>query len=309
MAEDKTTLREAENTVEIEGLLLEIESRSGEVGTDKEYLSATLTIATNEDRTEQHQVEMFASKYKKDGTENGVFNSLQTVVEEYKSVDKHGLEEADYVRINRGRLQKNDYVGGDGQLRSNPQISTPFVNRVDAGEEVDLHAKFEVELIVDRVIEEFGKDEEETGRAILHGFIPLYGGRVIPFEFVVHEDGAEYVLDNYEKGDTVFVYGDIINRREEKTTKIESAFGEDRVKKTTSYIREFLIRGGTEPYDEDDPKAFDPEVVRKALAEREAYLEELVEKNKNKDKKKKSGFDTTQKKSKKRAIEEDELPF
>lgn len=308
MAEtNKTTLRIADNKIEIEGILVEIDSKEGVTGTGSEYLSAKLTIETAPN--EHHTVEQFATKTKADGTENGLYKSLRTVVDEYQSVQEVGKEEADKVRVTNGELRVNDYVGGDGQLRSFPKFSAVFVNRVEGKDEFVPRAKFEVELVVDRVLEEI-KDDEETGRAILHGYVPLYGGKVAPFEFKVAKDGAEYVLDNYSKGDTVFVYGDIINHTEKKVITTEAAFGADKEDIKYFTTRELVITGGTEPYDEDNPNTYDLDLIAKALNEREVYLEELVTKSKEKKSNtggRKAGFDTTPKKS--RNIEDDDLPF
>lgn len=297
--EQALELREGENVVTMEGLLLEKRSFSGKTGDGREYLSATLTIETEQDAS-QHQVEMFSMKLTRDGSENGIYNSLQTVVDEYKAVADVGREEADKVRIeaptgtfNNGELGLNDYVGGDGMLRSFPEISATFVNRIPAGETYNPHAKFSVEIMVDSVIPEI-KNEEETGRVRLNGFIPQYGGRVVPFEFVVNKDGSGYVEDNYQKGDTVTVYGEIINAKEVKESTIVAAFGEDQVRTSTEYVREFEVTGGSEPLDEDDLRAFNPEAVQTAMVNREVYLEGLKEKAKQKKKPaRRTGFDTT----------------
>lgn len=305
---DTATLRQADNKIEVEGLLLEVDSREGKTADGREFMSARLTIETVED-SEQHQVEMFSMKLKKDGTENGIYNSLKTVAEEYKSVKDVGREEADKVRTTTGEIRLNDYVNDRG-LQSFPQISATFINRVEAGQEFNPHAKFETEVVVDRVVEEMDKDQEETGRAILHGYIPLYGGRVIPFEFKVGEDGTGYVMDNYEKGDTVFVYGEIINQTEKVVTKVESAFGADKENVKYYTIREFVITGGTEPYEEENANTYNLDSIAKALNEREAYLEELKKNHEsNKDKKsgRRGGFDTAPKKN--RTVEKDDLPF
>lgn len=302
-------LRQAENKVEIEGLLLEIESKEGTTSDGREYLSATLTIETGENK--QHNISMFSMKLKADGTENGIYNSLKTVVDEYKSVAEVGRDEADRVRTTTGSIALNEYVGQDGQLRSYPQIDATFVNRVDAGDEYEPKAEFQTEMVVSKVIEEIDKNtEEETGRVKLSGYIPLYGGKVIPFDFVVNEDGSPYVEDNYEPGDTVFVYGDIVNRKEQTVRKIEAAFGADKEEIHYNTVREWIVTGGLEPYDEDDPKAYSTEAIKKALAEREVYLEEMKEKAKNKDnKKQRGGFDTRPKKKKTSEPNFDDLPF
>lgn len=308
-------IKEGKNEVTLEGKLLEIDSFEGTTGDGREYLSATLTVETGE--SEQVNIELFSMKLTNSGAENSIYKSLRTVVDEYKSVAKVGKEEADIVRVeaptgsfNNGTIGLNDYVGGDGQLRSFPQINATFVNRVDKGEEVNPHAKFAVEILVDRIIEEFDKEENETGRVILHGYIPQYGGKVIPFEFKVSKDGSGYVQDNYERNDTVFVCGDIINKSERIVTKIETAFGADKEEVKYKTLREFVVTGGTDPYDEGDANAYDPEVIRKALVQREVYLEELKEKHEKKQSggEKKGGFDTREK-TKKREIKDIDLPF
>lgn len=312
-----TEIKEGKNEVTLEGLLLEVDSFAGTTGDGREYLSTTLTVETGE--SEQVNVEQFSMKLTNSGAENPIYKSLQTVVDEYQSVAKVGREEADNVRVeaptgsfNNGTIGLNDYVGGDGKLRSFPQINATFVNRVDKGSEVNPHAKFAVEVLVDRIVEEFDKEENETGRVILHGYIPLYGGKVIPFEFKVNEDGSGYVQDNYEKNDTVFVYGDIINKSERIVTKIEAAFGADKEEVKYNVLREFVISGGSEAYDEDDAKTFSPEAFAKALTEREVYLEGLITKHEQKEKggtaKAKGGFDTNKKKTK-RDIKDTDLPF
>lgn len=308
MTTENNTLRQAENNIKIEGLLLEKDVNTGTTGDGREFLGVKLTVETKE--SEQHQIELFSMKLKADGAPNGIYTSLQTVVDEYKAVADEGVgrENADKVRTTTGEIRMNDYVGQDGQLRSFPQISATFINRVEAGQEFNPHAKFETELVVDRVVEEVGKDEEETGRVILHGYIPLYGGKVIPFEFKVSEDGSGYVQDNYEKGDTVFVYGDIINKSERIVTKIESAFGADKEDVKYKTLREFQITGGTEAYDEENAKTINVEAIGKALTEREVYLEGLKEKHEKSKGGRKGGFDTSKPKTKKRDVGED-LPF
>lgn len=319
-----TDLRQAKNVVTIEGLLLEIKSFAGTTVDGREYLSATLSIEVAEN--EQHNVDMFCMKLKADGGENGIYSSLETVVNEYKTVADVGREEADKVRVeeptgtfNNGVIGINDYAGGDGQLRSFPQLSATFVNRVVAGDEYNPHAKFLVEVLVDNIIPEI-KNEEESGRVILNSYISIYGGKAFPHQFVVNEDGSSFVEDNYEKGDTATFYGNITNVREVKEKFIESAFGEDQREVSTTYVREFEITGGLKALDEDDTDAFDPEAFRVALVQRDVYLEGLIEKAKNKEKnkgkskggtsaKQNSAFDTDKSKGKAVEIDDDSLPF
>lgn len=304
---NETTLRQAENFVLIEGTLVENRLEETKVN-GKDAISGELDIEVKEN--EVHPVSFFSYKFKDDGTENKNFKSLSTVMNEYKSIASHGREEADKVRVTGGNIRLNEYYGQDGALRSFPQIQSNFVNRVKADEEFNPRAEFDVEVFIKSVTDEF-KNDEETGRAIVDAYIVLYEGKVIPFKFVVDEDGADFVKDNYEPGTTAQIYGDIINFKEVKRTEKPTAFGKPQEKITTVTIREYLITGGSEPYDEDNANAYDTEVIKKALVERELWLEQLKnkkkdDKQKNKKEEKKGGFNT---KKKDKTISDDDLPF
>lgn len=307
---ENQTLRQADNRVVLEGILLEkrlevktIKTKDGE----KKAIIGELDIEVKEN--EVHTVHVFSYEKKADGSDNGIFKGLKTVDDEYLSVAAHGREGADRVRVTQGQIGLNEYYGQDGQLKSFPQISTNFINRLSAGDEFNPRAEFDVEILVKTIADEI-KNDEETGRVKLIGIIPLYGGRVIPFEFVVGGEGADYVRDNYEAGQTVRVYGDIINFKEKKVVIEKAAFGKDKEKVTYKTVREYLITGGSEPYDEDDSKAFDVELIKKAMVERETYLAELKnKKSEPKQEGKKGGFGAKGDSEKKEIKKKIDLPF
>lgn len=269
--ENKTTLRQAENFVLIEGTLLENRLEEKEVN-GKEAITGEMDIEVREN--EVHTVSFFTYKYKNDGTENSIYKGLKTAMNEYKSVASNVREEADRVRVTGDSIRLNEYYGQDDQLRSIPQIQSNFITRVRADEEFNPRAEFDVEIFVKSVTPEY-KNDEETGRAIVKAYIVLYEGKVIPFDFVVDKDGADFVSENYEPGVTARVYGDIINYKDVKEEEKLVAFGKPQKKVTTKTVREYFITGGSEPYDEDDLKAYDKEVIKKALTEREVWLEQL----------------------------------
>ncbi|MGV7065769.1 hypothetical protein [Bacillus velezensis] len=304
MLENKTVLREASNVVTIEGTLAEVRHTEWKSGKGLN-IELDIEVAPNE----VHTVKGF-SKYKKaDGTDNAIAKGYQTIISEYKSIAEHGRDEADKVRITQGKIGLNEYYS-QGILKAYPQLTTNFVNRLDANEEFNPRAEFDVELFVKNVTEEKVKGEE-TGRVNLNGYIPLYGGKVIPFEFVVTKEGSHYVENNYEKGSTVNVFGKIINFKEQKVTTKAAAFGEDKKEITTNSKREYLITGGNDPYDEDSKNAFNADAIKKALTEREIYLDELKNEGGNENNKK-SGFGGSapnNKPSKPVEISDDDLPF
>lgn len=282
---EQNIVREADNQVVIEGTLMEIRHQEWK---SKNGINIELDVEVAEN--EVHTVKGMSSYTKKNGSENGIAKGYKTVVEEYKSVASHGREEADKVRITQGRVGVNEYYGQDGILRSFPELSSNFFNRLSAGDTFNPRAEFEVEIFVKSVVPEI-KNDDETGRAKVNAIIPMYGGKVIPFEFVVGEDGAGFVEDNYTPGTTAKVFGNIVNFKEVKETEVEVAFGKPQKKISTKTIREYLITGGHDPYEEDDAKAYSVETIQKAMVERETYLAELKNgNNQPKTEEKKGGF-------------------
>ncbi|MGG1444919.1 hypothetical protein ABE354_23290 [Brevibacillus laterosporus] len=308
MSENQTTLREAVNEATIEGVLQELRIEEKTVG-DKLAVTGELDIKTDENSV--HTVNIFAYKFNKEGKESGIYKGLNTVKAEYKSIASYSEDEADKVSITAGKLGVNEYFAQE-ELKTYPQLSTNFINRLKPNDEYKPRAEFEVEVYIRSVKDEI-KNDEETGRVLVDTYIPVYGGKVIPFKFVVNDPhAAEYVKDNYEPGTTATLYGDIINQVHIKTKRVEVGFGKPQEKITRTSVREYVITGGSDPYDEDDTKAYKKEIIKKAVTEREVYLEEKKNKKESKEapKTQKKGFETkTNNATKKPVIADDDLPF
>lgn len=313
---EQTTLRQAFNEVAVEGLLQEVRLEERKTADGREFIGGEIDVEVSEGSV--HTFRLFSMKHKKDGSENGIFKGLKTVKDEYVSIAKVGREDADKVRITAGQIGINDYVGGDGQVKSYPQLTTNFINRVQANDEFEPKAEFDVELVVQSVIEEVNRDGEETGRVKLKGFVPLFGGGIAPLEFVADGDNAEYIREEFDKGKTVRVNGEIINKVEITKTQSGSGFGKPKEKIKRDFIREYLIAGGEEPYEEDNVNTYDVKLIGKALTEREIMLENLVKEHEEKGKNNKSKPAKEEKKGfgskpseKKQTIDisEEELPF
>ncbi|MBX0320326.1 hypothetical protein [Shouchella clausii] len=273
-----TLLREAKNIAHIEGLVKEVRLQEREIK-GKNAITGEIEIEVTE--TEVHPVNFFAYEKTKEGEDNGIFSSLKTVMEEYKTITTHGKEEADAVRVDNGRLEVNDYVDKTGQVRTFPRLSSNFINRVKKDDSFEPKAEFTTEIFIQKISRE--KDKEgETNRVDLDGVIPVYGGKVVPFSFKVPEDIADYLEDNYEKNQTMEIWGKIVNFKETVSEKTSAGFGQDKIVTKDITKREYLVTGGTDAYDEDSKNAYDKELIKAALAERDLMLENKVEEAKKK---------------------------
>lgn len=269
---DLSNLRQAENKVSIAGVLktknLELREKDG-----KRYIMGELEVETGENATQT--VKVFVSELNKDGKESKAWAGMKTVMETFKSQAKDGAD-ADVVIITGGQIGINDYKGRDGQVKSIPQISTMFINRAKNEEEVARReAKATVEMFLTSVVPEVNKDGDETGRAKVTGLVPLYKGGLAPLTLFANTGKpSEYILSNYERGDTIIAHITLVNTTEIKKVEQEVDFGEPEIKVYKNFKNEMILTGGKK-YDEENPNAYNVELIKKAMVEREAKLEEI----------------------------------
>lgn len=168
-------------------------------------------------------------------------------------------------------------------------ISSTTIKGLTAGikTESDKHpftqkAEFEVEMYIEGKRPEM-KDGEETGRIVLTGLIPEYDDSVSRIEFVTElGDATDYIEENYNVGQTVKVYGDVINTY----VRVEKEGGGHTFGRTlepqyeTTFTSERQIFGGTAtPLDEDDENALKKAEVKAALALRQQKIDNMPAKD------------------------------
>lgn len=168
-------------------------------------------------------------------------------------------------------------------------ISSTTIKGLTAGikTESDKHpftqkAEFEVEMYIEGKRPEM-KDGEETGRIVLTGLIPEYDDSVSRIDFVTEPgDATDYIEENYNIGQTVKVYGDVINTY----VRVEKESGGHTFGRTiepqyeTTFTSERQIFGGTAtPLDEDDENALKKAEIKAALALRQQKIDNMPAKD------------------------------
>ena len=168
-------------------------------------------------------------------------------------------------------------------------ISSTTIKGLSAGikTESDKHpftqkAEFEVEMYIEGKRPEM-KDGEETGRIVLTGLIPEYDDSVSRIEFVTElGDATDYIEENYNVGQTVKVYGDVINTY----VRVEKEGGGHTFGRTlepqyeTTFTSERQIFGGTAtPLDEDDENDLKKAEIKAALALRQQKIDNMPAKD------------------------------
>ena len=282
MTETKTNLRQANTKATAVGLLTD---KKLEIKTDpktgEKHIEGTVTVKTSDKNFVTFTV--YSKEKKNDKTDNKTYAGLVTVMNEFQSVVDAG-DNADHIRVN-GQL--NPYRGQNGNEIIGYRGS--FFNRIRNVENIEPEATFEVEMFIQSIVPEMGKDADgemsETGRLKITGWVPTYNG-IEPIDLIVPEDLASACEDTYEPGQTVEFYGDIINNSIEETIEKPVAFGKPKKEVRRTYINELIVTGGSEPYDGDeetdkDHVPYDKGAIEGAIAERNTQIEEIKNKAKN----------------------------
>ena len=250
--------------------------------TGEKHIEGTVTVKTSDKNFITFTV--YSKEKKNDKTDNKTYAGLVTVMNEFQSVAEVGDENADYIRVN-GQL--NPYRGQNGNEIVGYRGS--FFNRIRNIENLETDASFEVEMFIQSIVPEMGKDADgemsETGRLKITGWVPTYNG-IEPVDLIVPEDLADACENTYEPGQTVEFYGDIINNSIEEIIEKPVAFGKPKKEVRRTYINELIVTGGSEPYDGDeetdkDHVPYDRGAIEGAIAERNTAIEEAKNKAKS----------------------------
>ena len=275
-------LNQALNQSYIEGILSEVSIKT-DVGktSGKEYIIGEIKVRVDKEVDGEivpNEVPVFvmAMKLTKKGTTNPSYESILKVKNEFTSLAAAGGDEskADIVRIRTGNIQENAFYTRDGNLVSYGRVSASFIERVTNRAEFKPAATFKNVIVVANTREETDKEGEVTGRLVVTGLIPQWGGKIDMVNFVVENPQAvDHIRNYYKKGDTVQVAGDINYSVKTIETKVEAGFGEPMIERRTVSTREFIIKSGS-PQGFDDDKAYAADGVREAVQARMARLEE-----------------------------------
>ena len=271
-------LRQATNKVYIQGILAENDlnyTSFTKNGKSVEAIGGKITVKVTQtingaEKELMIPVHMFSAKYKNNGDPNPAYASIDAVKNNLVSIAASDEDHADRIRLT-GSLEMNEYYSQGGQLVSFPRIKASFVNKVSK-EICNQRAEGEVEFCIADKVEEIENDEP-TGRLIIKGIVPQYGGKIDVVPFYVISPTAIDVAENYwNVGDSVRVQ---IKLNFSSTTKqiIEEVdFGDPIVRNRTINVSEVIISGGNRaPLDEEE--AFGTADIQTALAERKARLE------------------------------------
>lgn len=277
-------LRQAENRVRVEGILSEINLKYGSYeknGETVENINGNVKVRVNQvvnDVEQQLEIPVytFAPKYTREGKLNPAYESLETVMKEFKSIAATGdVNAADKVRITNANIRMNEFIGGNGTLVSYPRVSTSFINRAtgDFRPEASWSLEFAV-ASMDFVTDKDGI-ELDPKKLRIKIIVPQYGGRVDTMElYATHPNVIDAISTYWEANHTYTARGRLNFTTKPEEIIEESDFGEPETRVRTSHVSELIVTRGTQaPLDEE--KEFPPAELKVALDQHKAYIEAL----------------------------------
>ncbi len=237
----------------------------------KEFIRANIDIRTSE--TNIIPVEMFAARLTKDGRENSIYKGIGTIGKEYADATQvEKWQDATKVRITAGQIRSNDFLGqNDEEIHTSVKYNTNFMNRVNDGDDFVPQAKFNIEVIFVGDREET-KDGDPTGRGFIDAYYVDYNGKLNSVYFTVPEKFWNKVQGELEKGETIYVYGDIVSSVITKTITVEADFGSDDERIIHNTVKERIVKGLKRVEEE---KSFEKKLIKEAMKQRVKDLEGL----------------------------------
>lgn len=280
-----TELRSALNKFSVQGAVKEANFNVVEGSNDNgsyKYVTGKLVIKAGE--TKEITVKASANELTKKGDINKTYETLCKFMNgEYPTMAMPNVTEEEATKVSiwgngdfTPRMADNMFVV-EGQLKEAIAFELGFgrLNIKDNLTPDQYKADFEIEMFVTEVEAEI-KNDEETGRTVVKGYVPVYGGSAMPFkviaEDIVEEDGevfpfAQQVLEGVYPESTFTFWGDIRYERVETVIKKGGTLGRAKLETSTATVKEFVIVGGD--IVDDYEKAYTIEQIQSALVERE----------------------------------------
>lgn len=197
----------------------------------------------------------------------------------------NGTGEPTVVNV-EGTIAPNDYVGQDGSLKYALRWSVRRANTKipeNAVYGASLNAVGYIQSITPEI-----RNEEETGRLLVKLYAVDNKGTCFPIDAIVEKDMADDFESSYEAQQTVNFDFDLVVKHIGEKKSGKKAFGKQSTVAVNDGfdIQELIIVGGDEAFEEPDEEEDDegnpvktqwinPAAMKKAIKEREKYLDQL----------------------------------
>ncbi|WQC55475.1 hypothetical protein U0486_11510 [Staphylococcus pseudintermedius] len=268
-----------ENKVTVVGELKELEVR--EITTKKGIPMKMANISVQVGEGEVHKARMSAMEYfENDGKkeENKAYKAIETMQDEYvslKDIAEKNLQDVSPTVIGiNGHIENNVYQGRDGKLVEMPTIQANFVSRRNAKKE-DYGVEFVFQTFaLSSATRVTNKDGDETD-SVRFKVATIQRGMAQPFEVEATDEYgvAEWLEDNLEKGMTLTINGQWINKYILKQVERPNpaGIGKPIVDTKREIENRILVEGVSPAEDEESVGYITTEEMKDAMKKYEDY--------------------------------------
>ncbi|EGQ4065611.1 hypothetical protein ACLKNW_000612 [Staphylococcus pseudintermedius] len=268
-----------ENKVTVVGELKELEVR--EITTKKGIPMKMANISVQTGEGEVHRARMSAMEYfENDGKkeENKAYKAIETMQDEYvslKDIAEKNLQDVSPTVIGiNGHIENNVYQGRDGKLVEMPTIQANFVSRRNAKKE-DYGVEFVFQTFaLSSATRVTNKDGDETD-SVRFKVAAIQRGMAQPFEVEATDEYgvAEWLEDNLEKGMTLTINGQWINKYILKQVERPNpaGIGKPIVDTKREIENRILVEGVSPAEDEESVGYITTEEMKDAMKKYEDY--------------------------------------
>ena len=275
-------MKQFENKVHIEGRIFSHTLQKRVTGENAknpgtEYIGGTLNVATDEEGINVVPVRFtyVTATYSKSGKPNDSYKVLTQIIDEDKTWEKNGKDEAPQVRID-GDVEVNDFLGRDGNMVEAKGVRGSFIHYANGqyalNADEDKRNTFEFDMLIAAVIDQEVEDGDDYIN--LRGYAFAYRNALVPVTVSVRSKAG---ISYFQKCDIsnenpllTKVWGNIISTTQEIKTETESAFGGAQVNITTRTLRAWDVVGcAAEPYEWNDDSTITITEFKELLDQRE----------------------------------------
>lgn len=239
------------NSVTIIGTLVETTLKEGITKATPErpsskYINGSFVLKVNNKATNSEmlvEIPVFTSELKKDKTVSKVYEALQTL----ESNKGRRLE------VHCGLTENKFYSDRNGAIIKTNKLRMNFFSVLPVGDTREDSATFSINgFIVEPLKEKNNKDGDLICYELKLGQSDYNEKKADIFTITVdakNQSAADYIRDNYQKGDTVTLNGHLNYSVDTVTVKQEAEFGEPIIKTYQNSIKQFVCDSGKKELD------------------------------------------------------------
>ena len=183
-------MRVAVNKIAITGVIKEhkLKEQKGEKG---KYINGSLVIKAGEFK--EIEVKVFVDELTKEKKVKKTFSTLRDIIDKKLPTMVDDKENPTAISIYGNKdfvpkLKEERYANQtktDTITKLSCELGFGSIKVLDSITEEDFKATFDIEMFVVAVEDELNKEEEETGRVKIKGYVPTYGGGIFPMVVIV----------------------------------------------------------------------------------------------------------------------------